>query len=133
MALRDLFGEKPKRFVTPEEARRKLDDAAARPTRPCWTGWPLRACRSEDDFRVEYYFYTDTVQKAKALASDLGRLGYEVEYRPSTKREGQIAGHRLDDPDVASYPVVNGWTRAHGPARSEVRLRIRRLGLRHAE
>jgi regulator of RNase E activity RraB len=109
MAVRDLFGRRPRRFVTPEDARRRLADqleaSAAAIDRLAAAG-----ISPEDDFRIEYYFYTDTALKAKALASDLARLGYEAEYRPSSKREGQVLITGWTTPMSLSYPIMSGWT-----------------------
>lgn len=109
MALRDVFGKKPKRFVTPEETRRKLDDQL-RANAAMLDRLGDSGVSSEDDFRLEYYFYTDTIHKAKGLASDLERLGYEVEYRPSSKHAGQTVITGWTTPMSLSLPSVNGWT-----------------------
>jgi regulator of RNase E activity RraB len=110
MALRELFGVKPRRFLTPRDAQRRLQEqlesSAATLDKLAMAG-----VSPEDSFRIEYYFYTDTVQKAKALASDLGRLGYESEYRLSTNREGLMLVTGWTTPMSLSYPVIEGWTR----------------------
>ena len=109
MAFGDLFGKRSKRFVAPEETRRKL--ARQLETNEALVGKLASAGVSpEDDFRVEYYFYADEVHKAKLLASDLARLGYEVEYRASSKREGQTIVTGWTTPMSLSLPTVNGWT-----------------------
>ena len=110
MALRELFGAKPRRFLRPEDAQRRLHSQLK--TNAAALDKLARAGVSpEDGFRIEYFFYTDTVQKAKALASDLGRLGYESEYRPSTNREGLMLVTGWTTPMSLSYPVIDGWTR----------------------
>jgi|WetSurMetagenome_2_1015567.scaffolds.fasta_scaffold26421_2 regulator of RNase E activity RraB len=110
MALRELFRAKPRRFLTPQDAQRKLE-AQSETNAATLDKLALVGVSPEDSFRVEYYFYTDTVQKAKALASDLGRLGYESEYRPSTSREGLTLVTGWTTPMPLSYPVIEGWTR----------------------
>jgi regulator of RNase E activity RraB len=109
MALRDLLGKKSKRFVSVEDAGRRLA-AQAEADAAILDRLAVAGISPEDDFRIEFYFYTDTVQKAKALASDLARLGYEVEHRPSSKREGQMIVTGWTTPMSLSYPVVNGWS-----------------------
>jgi regulator of RNase E activity RraB len=110
MALRELFGVKPRRFLTPQDAQRKLQ-AQLEANAAMLDKLALAGVSPEDSFRIEYYFYTDTVQKARALASDLGRLGYEAEYRPSTSREGLTLVTGWTTPMSLSYPLVEGWTR----------------------
>jgi hypothetical protein len=50
----------------------------------------------ETQLKIEYFFYTDTEQKAAALSEDLRQMGYSGEYRPS-----------VSDPKIF---IVNGWT-----------------------
>lgn len=45
---------------------------------------------------LEYFFYTNTDEKAKALAEELISLGYSAEYGPSAKDK--------------SVFVITGWT-----------------------
>ena len=110
MAFRDLFGPKPRRFVTPEDVRRKLE-AQLETNAQTLDKLALAGVSPEDVFRVEYFFYADAEHKAKALASDLARLGYEVEHRPSSKRAGLTVVTGWTTPMSLSYPVVDGWTR----------------------
>jgi regulator of RNase E activity RraB len=51
---------------------------------------------SDKELKLEYFFYTNTADKAKLFANEIGRLNYEVKY-------GQSAG------DKKSF-VITGWT-----------------------
>ena len=58
----------------------------------------LRAYNVTPDKRrkLEFFFYTDMVEKAAALAEDLAKRGYEVEHRPSASDE--------------KIQIITGWT-----------------------
>ena len=51
---------------------------------------------ADKEFKLEYFFYTNTADKAKLFADELGKLNYEVKH-------GQSAG------DNKSF-VITGWT-----------------------
>jgi regulator of RNase E activity RraB len=110
MGLRDMFAGKAKRFVTEEDVRRKMAKQAEANTEILGRLAELAGVSSEDQFRVEYFFYTDTVTKAKALADDLLRLGYEVEQRPSTHSERHITVTGWTTPLCMSEQAIDGWT-----------------------
>lgn len=51
---------------------------------------------ADKELKLEYFFYTNTADKAKLFADEIGKLNYEVTY-------GQSAG------DKKSF-VITGWT-----------------------
>jgi len=51
---------------------------------------------SDKELKLEYFFYTNTADKAKLFADEIGKLNYEVKYE-------QSAG------DKKSF-VITGWT-----------------------
>ncbi|HJW74783.1 MAG TPA: ribonuclease E inhibitor RraB, partial [Thermoleophilia bacterium] len=51
---------------------------------------------SDDQRRLEFFFYTDTEPKAAGLAAALGKMSYEVRPHPSPHSEG--------------LQTVTGWT-----------------------
>ena len=51
---------------------------------------------ADKELKLEYFFYTNTADKAKLFADEIGKLNYEVKY-------GQSAG------DKKSF-VITGWT-----------------------
>ena len=96
MGLLDLFGRRSKRFWSEEAYRSAVARQVAMvpATLEKLVGFGVS---DEDLMKLEYFFYTDTVSKASALACELAELGYEVERRPSSTREEQS--------------LVTGWTR----------------------
>jgi regulator of RNase E activity RraB len=50
----------------------------------------------EQELRLEYFFYTNTFEKAKLFADVIGQLNYQVSY-------GQAAGNK-------KLYVITGWT-----------------------
>jgi len=51
---------------------------------------------ADKELKLEYFFYTNTAEKAKLFADEIGTLNYEVKY-------GQSAG------DKKSF-IITGWT-----------------------
>ncbi len=95
MGLSDLFSRQPKRFVSQKAFEENLAKQMAMTPQ---TLQQLRTYNVTEEKRrkLEYFFYTDTVEKADALAAALKNKNYEVEHRPSASD--------------AKVHVVTGWT-----------------------
>jgi len=95
MGLSDLFSTQPKRFVSQEAFERNLENQMAMTPQ---TLGHLRTYNVTPEKRqkLEYFFYTDTVEKAAALAAELKNKNYEVEHGPSASD--------------TKVQVVKGWT-----------------------
>ncbi len=95
MGLSDLFSTQPKRFVSQKAFEKNLEKQMA------LTPQTLQQLRTYDVTpekrqKLEFFFYTDTVEKAAALAEELKNKNYEVEHRPSASN--------------AKVQIVTGWT-----------------------
>ncbi len=95
MGLSDLFSRQPKRFVSQKEFEENLEKQMA------LTPQTLRQLRTynvtrEKRRKLEFFFYTNTVEKAAALAAELLSKNYEVNHRPSTSN--------------AKVQIITGWT-----------------------
>src|SRR6267154_665558 len=95
MGLSGLFSRRPKRFISQKALETNLE------TQMALTPQTLRQLRTynvtpEKRRKLEYFFYTDTVEKAAALAAELTNKNYEVEHRPSASN--------------AKIQIVTGWT-----------------------
>jgi regulator of RNase E activity RraB len=95
MGLSDLFSRQPKRFVSKEAFKTNLETQMAMTPQ---TLQQLRKCNiaPENRRQLEFFFYTDTVQKAVALAAELKDRNYEVDHRPSASD--------------AKLQLITGWT-----------------------
>jgi len=95
VGLSDLFSRQPKRFVSQKEFEENLEKQMA------LTPQTLRQLRTynvtrEKRRKLEFFFYTNTVEKAAALAAELLSKNYEVNHRPSTSN--------------AKVQIITGWT-----------------------
>ena len=95
MGLSDLFSRQPKRFVSKEAFETNLE------TQVAMTPQTLQQLRKynvapEHRRQLEFFFYTNTVEKAAALAAKLKDRNYEVDHRPSASN--------------AKVQVITGWT-----------------------
>ena len=84
-----------KQFVNESEFIRNLNQQIE------WSSQTLTALRKIDiteakKLKIEYFFYTNDLEKATLLANSLKELNYEVEY-------GRSAGENKD-------LIVTGWT-----------------------
>lgn len=95
MGLFDSSSREPKRFVSQPAFETNLQKQM---TMTPQTLHQLRGYGVTPDKRrrLEFFFYTDTDQKAATLAAELTKKNYEVEYGPSAS-------------DV-KVQVIKGWT-----------------------
>jgi hypothetical protein len=110
MGIRHVLSRKRGRFVTSERLRKNLGwqrSAAAE----LMSKLAARGVTSEDELRLEYFFYTNAPHKGSALAADLVRLGYEAGCRPSPPGGKRTVVSGRTTPMRMSQPVISGWTR----------------------
>jgi len=91
----NLFSKSPKRFVSEKAFEKNVEQQMS------WTPQTLEQLRKygaspEKELKLEFFFYTNTADKAAALAGDLLKRGYEVKHGPSAS-----------DPKIQ---VITGWT-----------------------
>jgi regulator of RNase E activity RraB len=91
----DLFPRQPKRFVSQRAFEKNLEKQMAMTPQ---TLQQLRTYKVTPDKRrkLEFFFYTDTVEKAAALSAELAKKDYEVKHRPSDSN--------------AKVQIITGWT-----------------------
>jgi regulator of RNase E activity RraB len=110
MGFFDLFSSKPKRFVSEGSFRNKR---AKQIKMTPMTLAQLRKVKvtKETELKLEYFFYTDSSEKAASLAADLKAKGYDVESRTSVsdKKEQLITG--WTSKMLMSESVVLTWTK----------------------
>jgi hypothetical protein len=97
MGLSDLFSKQPKRFVSQKDFEKNLTKQMS------MTPVTLGQLRSYDitpdkERKLEFFFYTDSAEKASSLAAELRERNYEVECGPSASD--------------AKIQLVTGWTTA---------------------
>ena len=95
MGLSDLFSRQPKRFVSKKAFEANLENQMA------MTPQTLQHLRKynitpEKRRKLEFFFYTNTAEKAAALAVELKNKNYQVECRPSVSN--------------AKIQLITGWT-----------------------
>ena len=95
VGLSDRFSRQPNRFVSKEEFETNLERQLA------MTPLTLQQLRTynvtpEKRRRLEFFFYTNTVEKAVALSAELKNKDYEVDHRPSASN--------------AKVQLITGWT-----------------------
>jgi regulator of RNase E activity RraB len=95
VGLSDLFSRQPKRFVSKGAFETNLGTQMAMSLQ---TLQQLRKYNvaPENRRQLEFFFYTDTVEKAVVLAAELKDRNYDVEHRPSASN--------------AKVQVITGWT-----------------------
>lgn len=110
MGLREVLTRRSRRFVTLERLHKNLlcqkSANAATLEKLVELG-----VSSQDERRLEYFFYTNSAHKGSALAADLRRLGYEAEHRPAAASGRHTVVTGWTTPILMREPVVNGWTR----------------------
>jgi len=110
VGLSDLFSRRPNRFVSEEEFEANLKSQMAMTPQ---TLGQLRAydVTPEQRRRLEFFFYTDTLEKAAALAAELKDRAYEVDCRPSASNaEVQLITGSTSEMTMSDATVLN-WTR----------------------
>ncbi len=60
--------------------------------------------------KLEYFFYTNTLEKASSLVNELQKLGYEVGH-DTAPHAGQFVINGWTDEMQISPEVVNGWSK----------------------
>ena len=95
MGSSHMFSRQSKRFVSEEAFETNLE------TQMAMTPQTLQQLRNyniapENRRQLEFFFYTNTVEKAVALAAELKDRNYEVDHRPSASN--------------AKVQVITGWT-----------------------
>jgi regulator of RNase E activity RraB len=110
MALSDLFSRKPGRFVS----ERAFHESLAKQLKT--TPLILAQLRKLDvpptrELKLEYFFYTNTREKAASLATDLEALGYQVEHGASAADKNQYLVTGWTTAMLMNEEVVSSWTR----------------------
>lgn len=95
MGFLSLFSNRPKQFVSEADFRQNMAEQMA------MTPMTLQQLRKigvtpDRELKLEFFFYTDSLQKAVSLANDLKQRGYEIEHGPSAS-------------DKATQ-IITGWT-----------------------
>ncbi|SRR6266568_733470 len=110
MAFFDFLSKTPKRFVSENQFQKNLAKQLA------MTPMTLQQLRKygatpEKELKLEYFFYTNSPDKAAPLASGLGEKGYEVKHglSASDKKLQIITGWTTKMP--MSEVVVSSWTK----------------------
>ncbi len=110
MGLGDLFKKRPERFVSESAA------AANAATQVAMTGETLAQLRQigvgpERQLKLEFFFYTDTEAKSAALASQLRKLGYNVQSGLAASSTPQYLVTGWSTPVHMNEDSVAAWTR----------------------
>jgi regulator of RNase E activity RraB len=98
------------RFVSEEAFKRNLIKQIQ------WTPQTLEALRKykinkDSELKVEYYFYTNTLNKAKELARELGKLDYAVECEKDiTDKTQYVITGNTNEMKMNKEELLN-WTR----------------------
>jgi len=66
---------------------------------------------SEKELKLEYFFYTNTVDKAAQLATEIGKLHYTVEYGEAAGAKKQFIVTGWTTKMKMSTEVVQNWTK----------------------
>lgn len=95
MGLFSIFSGEPKKFVTQESFEKNISNQMAMSPQ---TVAQLRKLNvtPEKELKLEFFFYTNTQEKAVALASALSDKKYQVEHGPSASDK--------------KVQVITGWT-----------------------
>ncbi|NBW48798.1 MAG: hypothetical protein EBR49_01685 [Betaproteobacteria bacterium] len=105
MGIFSIFSGAPKKFVTQASFEKNLSGQLAMSPQ---TVAQLRNLNvtPEKELKLEFFFYTNTPEKAAALAAGLTSKKYEVEYGPSASN-GKIQ-------------IITGWTEKIGMSDANV-------------
>jgi len=105
MGIFSFFSSAPKKFVTQESFEKNLSSQLAMSPQ---TVAQLRNLNvtPEKELKLEFFFYTNTPEKAAALASDLTNKKYKVEHGPSASNK--------------KIQVITGWTEKIGMSDANV-------------
>jgi regulator of RNase E activity RraB len=96
MGILDLFRPKSKPFVTEASFQANLKKQAAANSQVL--GVLKHHALSDTNLRcLEFFFYTNTIEKARSLAAELRKKEYSVTYREAGYPRNQF--------------VITGWTR----------------------
>lgn len=95
MGLFGIFSGRPKQFVTPEAFQENVTNQLAMTPQ---TVAQLRGLNvtPETQLKLEFFFYTNSPDKAAALSAVLSGMEYDVQHGPS--------------PSDKRLQVVTGWT-----------------------
>jgi hypothetical protein len=110
VGLSDLFSRHPRRFVSKEAFETNLEKQMA------MTPQTLQQLRKynvtpEKRLQLEFFFYTNTVENAVALAAELKNRNYKVNYGPSVSNEKVQLITGLSAEIIMSDAAVLDWTR----------------------
>jgi Regulator of ribonuclease activity B len=110
MAITDLFSRRPKRFVEESTFRSNLA------TQLQMTPMVLEQLRGlgvtpARRLKLEFFFYTNTQDKAESLAKALKDLHYQVELGTSASNKKQLMVTGWTLPMAMNSEVVLAWTR----------------------
>lgn len=109
--MSDVVEEKPARFISEQQHKDNLSSQLA--TSP-QTLEQLRGYGIAEDrlVKLEYFFYTNTVDKAGALSSELSGMGYNTEVQePGSDKKVRIVAGSTAPIQMASEKVLE-WTEA---------------------
>lgn len=109
MGLFEAFSAKTERFLTVEAHQSNLLNQED------WDRAVLeqlieRGATPESKLRLNFYFCTDSNRKAKALSTDLARLGYEVKCEASALNPTQTVVYGKTTPLPMKKAALTGWS-----------------------
>jgi len=110
MGFLDFFSGKPRRFVSERGFEENL--ALQLEMTPMTVQQIHKLGVSpEQKLKLEFVFYTNTPEKAEALAARLQAFGYEVDFGVAEVDQKQMVVTGWTRPMLMSHPVVLAWTR----------------------
>ncbi len=92
----------------------KFKEITAKQT--AWTPETLKqlyklGVKGDTRLKLEYFFYTNTIEKASALAKVMEKKGYSVEYKPSAHNKKIYVITGWTDKMFMNEATVTEWTR----------------------
>lgn len=105
-----LFARKPKRFWD-EKAHRANLARQAGDVPQILEQLAKLGVAPDRDLKLEYYFYTNTAQKADGLGGALRQKGYSVDVHPSRAGRRQHVVTGWSTPITMSTDIVSEWSR----------------------
>jgi len=110
MGFFDRLGKNGRRFVAENEYEDNLAEQTAMTPR---TLEILRGhgVNEQTELRLEFFFYTDAIDKALGLAEKLAQRGYSVDYGPSAGDRKVFAVTGWTDRMPMDESTVLTWTR----------------------